>query len=257
MAVIRTIIGFICVAIASVVLVPICIALAVLKIIGLNRLSITLMHRVVYYGAQFIAFSVGCKMRSTDHENISALAESGKTGGFCFVCNHTGIFDIVLIFATLGLPFGFIAKKELIMVPMINMWILFLGGIFLDRKNPRKALKTINNGSEKIKKGHSMLIFPEGTRSRGRGLLPFKSGSFKMAVDANATIVPIAITGGYEVFEKTGLIQARTVYISFGKAIETSAISGEHKRQTVCNMAYNAIAEMLAKQGPNSDACQK
>ncbi|MDR0540234.1 MAG: 1-acyl-sn-glycerol-3-phosphate acyltransferase [Spirochaetaceae bacterium] len=180
--------------------------------------------------------------------HAAGLENIPGSGPVCFVSNHSGIFDIVLFLAKVGRPFGFIAKKELAFIPFLNIWIVLLGGLFIERNRPRKALQTIREGARRIAKGGSMIIFPEGTRSKGRGLLPFKPGAFKMALESGALIVPVAITGSYDVFEKTGFIEPADVYISFGRPIEQTAISAEHKRQALSDAAYKAVAEMLAVQ---------
>jgi 1-acyl-sn-glycerol-3-phosphate acyltransferase len=133
-------------------------------------------------------------------------------------------------------------------VPFINLWLVLLGGIFMDRKNPRKSLDAIKRGVEKIKKGYSMAIFPEGTRSRGQGLLPFRAGSFHLATDSGADIVPVALSGSYEAFEKTKWVQPRPVYVSFGRAIKTSDPDGGKNRQYFSDRTREEIAELLKLQ---------
>jgi 1-acyl-sn-glycerol-3-phosphate acyltransferase len=174
---------------------------------------------------------------------VRGLENIPRSGGVCFVANHQGIFDIVLLLAYAGRPFGFIAKKELALVPFMNCWILVLGGLFIDRRNPRKALKTIAAGVKHIERGGAMLIFPEGTRSRGRGLLPFRAGAFKLASKARSPIVPVAITGSYEYFEKEMRVTLCPVSVSFGKPIEWS----EEARTQTAENARTAISELLAE----------
>ncbi|MDR2842319.1 MAG: 1-acyl-sn-glycerol-3-phosphate acyltransferase [Spirochaetaceae bacterium] len=241
MAFIRTVIGFLSVFMFTIIFLPFAIIFGLFRIVGLKRLSATAMHKLLQGAAKFIIFIIGCKLIIKDHDKIPVKCKDG----LCFACNHTGIFDIVILFASVGVPFGFITKKEILLVPMINVWVWILGGIFLDRKNPRKALVTIKKCTKKLKNGVSMAVFPEGTRSKGRGILPFKSGPFKMAIDSDSTIIPVAITGGYDVFEKTGLIQSSIVYVSFGDPIQTKTFTDEHKRQAICDRTQATITEML------------
>ncbi|GMO35406.1 MAG: lysophospholipid acyltransferase family protein [Termitinemataceae bacterium] len=205
-----------------------------------------IIHKFMKWSSAAIIYSVGCKIICSGKENIP------KDSGICLVSNHNGIFDILIIFATVGVPVGFVAKKEILYVPFINLWVLILGGMYIDRSSPRKTVATMQKCTNKIKNGSSIAIFPEGTRSKGRGLLPFKSGSFKMAVDSGAQIIPVATTGGYDVFEKNGLVNSRTLYISYGTPIDTEALPAEHKRQAACEMAYNAVAGML-QEHPSCD----
>jgi 1-acyl-sn-glycerol-3-phosphate acyltransferase len=235
---------FFVIAIAAATIVPVALVLGLTSLAGLRKTSSELMYKAVKYISSFILFCTGFKITVSGTENIPLR---GKTG-LCFVCNHSGILDILLLFIAVGRPFGFIAKKEIVYVPFINLWLILLGGIFMDRTNPRKSLEAINRGAGKIKKGHSMAIFPEGTRSRGQGLLPFKTGSFHLATDSGADIIPVALTGSYEAFEKTSWVCPRPVYISFGKPIETSQTEGGRNRQYFSDLARAEIAELLKLQ---------
>jgi 1-acyl-sn-glycerol-3-phosphate acyltransferase len=189
-----------------------------------------------------IVTCIGFKLFTAGKENIPPR---GKTG-VCFVSNHSGILDILLLIITVGRPIGFIAKKEIIFVPFINLWMILLGGIFMDRNSPRKSLEAIKLGVKKIIAGHSMVIFPEGTRSRGQGLLPFKTGSFRLAADAGADIVPVAVSGSYDALEKTGWVYPGPVYVSFGKVIKTSGMEGS--RQYFADQSRAEIARLLKEQ---------
>jgi 1-acyl-sn-glycerol-3-phosphate acyltransferase len=90
-----------------------------------------------------------------------------------------------------------------------------------------------------------MIIFPEGTRSRGQGLLPFKSGALKLATQAGAPINPLSITGSYEVFEKTGLVRAAPVRVVFGQPIYTADIPVGDRRKQLTGEVWECIARGL------------
>ncbi|GHU31903.1 hypothetical protein FACS1894172_07610 [Spirochaetia bacterium] len=197
-------------------------------------------YKLAQLWARVIIFFTGCHLTVIGRENIP------HTGHLCFVSNHDSIFDIMLMLAFADRPFGFIAKKELAWIPFIDLWILFLGGLFIDRVNPRKALKTISIGINRIKAGGSMIIFPEGTRSRGRGLLPFRPGSIKLATQSEATIIPVALSGTYNVFEKEYRVQAFPVRVQFGEPIATAGIPVPERRQVLINRIQNVIAGMLS-----------
>lgn len=119
-----------------------------------------------------------------------------------FVANHQGLFDILLLLGYLEKPIGFIAKKEIKKLPIINQWMMELKCVFIDRSNRRAALKVIDDGIESLKQGQSMVIFPEGTRGEGPKIEPFKSGSLRLGTRAEVPIVPLAIDGTYDAFEK-------------------------------------------------------
>lgn len=233
----RTFYGFAYVVLTVSILIPIGLLLAVLRVTPLKKAIILLTGKIGQVWGRGLINLLGINPTVSGRENII------KRGGMCFVSNHCGIFDIILLLAYAERPFGFIAKKELSFVPIFNVWILLLGGLFIDRKNPRQALKTISRGARQIRKGGCLLIFPEGTRSKGRGLLPFRQGSFKLALESAMPVVPVAISGTYEFFEKTGIVTRSPVSISFGQAISIRN-DGDSKRG-LAQEIHRAIENML------------
>ena len=218
----------------------------VLSFLGLRKPMSWFTYKIAQYWARCIIFITGCTMEVEGRENIP------PGGSVCFVSNHVGLFDIVLALAYAGRPFGFIAKKELLFLPFINIWISMLGGLFIDRKNIRKAVKTINLGIEKLQNGWNMLIFPEGTRSKGRGLLPFRSGAIKLATNSLAPIVPIAIAGSYDVFEKDYRVHAVHVRMIFCPVINTAEMSSDDRRHKLADQVRSVIEAALNKQSDDS-----
>jgi 1-acyl-sn-glycerol-3-phosphate acyltransferase len=213
--------------------------LAVVRLFGLRRLVAFCLYKLAQLWARTLIVLTGCPMTVSGRENIP------KKGGICFVSNHVGIFDIMLALAYANRPFGFIAKKELLLVPGINLWILLLGGLFIDRGQPKSALKTINQGVKRIEAGGAMLIFPEGTRSRGRGIAPFLPGAFKLASRSGALIVPVAITGSFDVFEKTRRVKAVPVSVTFLPVVDSSKLPPADRKLLLAEQLHGRIAEVL------------
>jgi 1-acyl-sn-glycerol-3-phosphate acyltransferase len=201
------------------------------------------MYQVAQGWARLLITLSGCKVTVRGRENIPL------EGGMCFVSNHGSIFDILLILAYAGRPFGFIAKKELSYIPLLNMWIALLGGFFIDRKNVRKALRTIDKGIGRIRSGGAMIIFPEGHRSRGQGLLPFHPGSLKLATQAEAPIIPVAMAGSYDVFEKNYRLNSVPVGLSFGAPVPTAGLPPEDRKQRLADRMQSLIESMLGEMG--------
>jgi 1-acyl-sn-glycerol-3-phosphate acyltransferase len=222
-----------------IIVTPLGMAAFLLSFLGLKKQMSFAMYKIAQGWARLIILLSGCRLSVRGLENIP------KKGGICFVANHGSIFDIPLLLAYAGRPFGFIAKKELIWVPFINMWISVLGGFFLDRKNIRSAIKTIDKGIQNIRKGGAMIIFPEGHRSRGQGLLPFKAGAFKLATQSDAVIVPVAIRGSYAIFEQTGVVQSVAVSLAFTRTVDTAALPKADRKQHLADNVYALIAESL------------
>jgi 1-acyl-sn-glycerol-3-phosphate acyltransferase len=238
---IKTILIFIPVVLAAILFTPIGVVVVIGSIIGLKRPMSHMMYRVAQGWALMMIKFTGCTMTVTGREFIP------KEGGVCFVSNHGSIFDIVLHLAYDGRPIGFIAKKELAYIPFINMWIYLLGGLFIDRKNIRRAVKTINKGIARIKAGGAMIIFPEGHRSRGQGLLPFRPGALKLATQAGAPIVPVALSGSYNVFERQYRLQAGPVGVHFGKPILTADLPPGDRKNALTGQVYEVIGGALGE----------
>ena len=243
----KTIMAFAATVITIILFTPFGLILFVLSFLGIKRAVSWITYRIAQGWARIIIVITGCTMEVEGRENIP------HSGGVCFVSNHVGIFDVILALSYAGRPFGFVAKKELLLVPFINLWIYILGGLFIDRKNIRKAIQTINLGIKKLQNGWSMLIFPEGTRSKGRGLLPFRSGAVKLATNSLAPIVPIAITGSYDVFEKDYRVHGVPIRMVFCPAIYTADMSSEDRRHQLAGQVRGVIENALALNLPRTE----
>jgi 1-acyl-sn-glycerol-3-phosphate acyltransferase len=230
---------FFMVGLTMIILVPAGVILFILSVLGFRRSMAFLVYKIGQGWSRLMIFLTGCTLTVIGRENIPVKE------GVCFVSNHGSIFDIVLLLASTGRPIGFVAKKELALIPFLNIWILLIGGLFIDRKNIRKAVNTIGTGVKRIKAGGGMIIFPEGHRNRGRGLLPFHPGSFKLATQSEAPIVPVAITGSYEVFEKTHRVHALPVRVVFCEPIITADIPPGDRRAALAERARGVIAAAL------------
>ena len=141
-----------------------------------------------------------------------------------FASNHQGVYDIFAMFVAVPEFFTFIAKRELFYVPFLG-WHLWLAGyVLVDRARHSDALRSLERAGEKIRSGQSIVVFPEGTRSKDGSVLPFKKGSFQLALTAQVPIVPVAIEGSQWVMRKHELkIYPGTIRVAFGKPIEPSA----------------------------------
>jgi len=233
----RTVLCFVYAAVAVVGLVPVAAVALLLRAAGLGKAMAVMVYRVAQGWAKSIIAMTGCRMTVTGRENIP------REGGVCFVCNHSSITDILVLLAYAGRPVGFIAKKELLAVPVLNMWISVIGGLFIDRKNPRKALATINRGVARLKAGGGMIIFPEGSRSRGRGLQDFRPGAFKLATQSEAAIVPVAISGTYDLFEKTGRVVPCPVSVVFCEPVRVAEIPEADRKMVLADRVRGIIGE--------------
>jgi len=119
---------------------------------------------------------------------------------YVFIANHQSNIDIpVLIQSLLAHQLRWIAKKELLWIPFFG-WALWASKhIPVDRADPRSAIKSLKTAQDRIRAGISVVVFPEGTRSRDGTLLPFKKGGMLLALQTGTSIVPVTINGSRDV----------------------------------------------------------
>ena len=142
-------------------------------------------------------------------------AENLPKGAVVIVANHQGSFDIPVLIGFVPKPFGFISKVEVLKIPIVGAWMRVMNCVFMDRSNRAKSAEAIGTGVEVLKQGHSLVIFPEGTRSKGGPVQSFKAGSVRLAVDVEVPIVPIAIDGTADILEKNkGIMKPADVTIT-------------------------------------------
>lgn len=147
-----------------------------------------------------------------------------------FVGNHQSNLDIPAILANMDRLTGAIAKKDMEKIPIVNYWMRQIHCVFLDRENPREALKAITEGVENLKNGYSMIIFPEGTRSRSNIMGEFKKGSMRLAIKAGVPIVPITIYDTNKAMEgNNGKVKKANAKLIIDKPIYLEGMSKEEK----------------------------
>ena len=113
-----------------------------------------------------------------------------------FCVNHPSAMDIPILLASLPVQFRFLAKRELFQLPFLGWYLRRAGHISVERGRPHEAMRSFEDAAERIRRGTPVVLFPEGTRSRRAGvMLPFKGGSFYLAVRAGVPVVPITLNG--------------------------------------------------------------
>jgi len=166
---------------------------------------------------------------------------------YVFVANHASSLDIWAMFLVIPRRMRMIAKKQLARIPLFG-WGMWAGRfIFIDRQNGVAARRSIDLAGERIHNGESVLLFPEGTRTRDGSLGPFKKGSFHLAVKAGVPIVPVALRGTRELMPRGSiLLRAGTVKAIVGEPIATQGLSDE-ERATLNERVRAIIEAMLAE----------
>ena len=183
---------------------------------------------------------------TTTVKGLENLPKDGEA--VLFVGNHHGFFDTIISYTYMKPRTGFVAKKEIEKVPLLNIWMKYLYCLFLDRKNMKEGLKTILTGIDYLKAGTSIVIFPEGTRSKGGPMKDFKAGSFKLATKSKSPIIPVTMDGSYKIMEHGDgpWFKPATVNLYIHPAIETASLTKEEQDE-LPKKVQNIIASKLSK----------
>lgn len=129
---------------------------------------------------------------------VSGMEKLNPQQSYVFVLNHQSIFDIFVVYGWLPFIFKWMMKAELRKIPLIGKACESAGHIFINRSNPIAARQSLDRAEAQLKNGVSLVIFPEGTRTRTGEMAAFKRGAFRVATDLNLPIVPVTIRGSFE-----------------------------------------------------------
>jgi 1-acyl-sn-glycerol-3-phosphate acyltransferase len=166
---------------------------------------------------------------------------------YVIMANHQSSVDIWALFVALPLCIRMIAKKQLSRIPLFG-WAMSAGRfIFIDRVNAIAARRSIEEAKNRIRGGQTVVLFPEGTRSRDGKLGAFKKGGFHLAIDAGVPILPVALKGTRETMPRGSLLlRAGRVQAIVGTPIPTAGLS-ETDRHKLLEQVRGCIAEMLGE----------
>lgn len=142
---------------------------------------------------------------------------------YVFVSNHQSMFDVWLIYGWLPVIFKWLMKAELRRVPLVGIACKAAGHIFVDRKNAKASLESLQQIKNQLQNGICTVIFPEGTRTKDGQIGRFKRGAFQIALDLNLLIIPISLSGCFELLPKgKPFIYKRPVQMYIGKPMDIS-----------------------------------
>lgn len=238
---IRTIIWFIWFVLSLIISTP--FIFRVKYLIKKNRIeeSESLIYKCTNIWANSLLKLAGVKV------NVHGIDNIPKDKTVLFVGNHQGNFDIPIYITQVPKVIGFISKIEVEKIPLVRTWMNFLHCVFMDRSNLRKSGEAIIKGVKNLKNGHSIVIFPEGTRSKGGPIKEFKAGSFKLATKSKCPIVPVTMDGSFKIMEHGNgpWIKPATVNLYFHPAIETSNLTKE-EQDILPKTVQNIIASKIS-----------
>ena len=143
-----------------------------------------------------------------------------------YASNHTSYMDTPVIFAALPLQFRILAKKELWPIPFIGWYLNRSGQIPVDTAKPRGTLSSLGAAAKALRSGMPLFVFPEGSRTPTGHLQPFLSGAAYLAIRAQVPLVPIALSGVYDLLPiHTWHFYSGELILSVGEPIETAGMT--------------------------------
>ncbi|HEX8252742.1 MAG TPA: lysophospholipid acyltransferase family protein [Thermoanaerobaculia bacterium] len=220
------------------VFVTIPLALATIAVAMVQSTS-PLIDRIVRVWGKLLVAAAGIDLHT---ENVEHLDPAKR---YILVANHYSYLDIPCIVAAIPQPVRFMAKASLFKVPIFGWAIGRAGFIPVDRKNRRTAVKSFDLAADRIRKGNTIVIFPEEGRSRERTLRPFQRGAFLLAIKSEKTIVPVAIDSTFDVFRVGARrVTPGRVTVRVGTPIETTNL-GLKAKETLATQSREQIETML------------
>lgn len=149
---------------------------------------------------------------------------------YVIISNHQSFYDIPALMLGLGVQFRWVIKKSFVYVPLFGWALYFCRHVFIDRSNPKKAIRAMGEAARRLPPGVSVAVFAEGTRSDDGVVREFKAGGFLMATRAELPIVPVTVNGSWRVMpDKRSLaFHPGRIQVVVGEPIETT---GEGRQQ--------------------------
>ena len=165
---------------------------------------------------------------------------------YVIVANHYSYLDIPCLLAGIPQPIRFMAKASLFKIPVFGWSLSRAGFIPIDRQNRRTAVKSFDLAADRIRKGNTIVIFPEEGRSRERAMKPFQRGAFLLAIKSQKTILPIAIDSTYDIWPVGAFwkLKPGRVTLRVGTPIETAKLTVREKDRLL-NESRAQIQTML------------
>lgn len=178
---------------------------------------------------------------------VEGLGRIPRDQPVVYASNHSSLFDICALAVTLPGAIRFVAKRELVRIPLFGQAVLAAGHVTIDRFVKTRAFAGYERAARTIRSGVSVVVFPEGTRSRTGELLPFKNAPFGLAIAAQAPLVPVYVHHTFQILPK-GRIRLRPmpIQVRIGEPIPTAGMSLDD-RELLRDLARAAVLELRAR----------
>jgi 1-acyl-sn-glycerol-3-phosphate acyltransferase len=179
------------------------------------------------------------------HMNPEGIENLNREESYILVSNHSSILDILGIISAAPFPVRFFAKKSLIRFPVFGWFLYGAGHILIERERATSAFKNLKEASALLKRGISIIVFPEGTRSPDGELKEFKRGAFLLAQHSKFPVVPVSIAGTYEMLPRQGWrFWPGTMHIRMSNPILTRDLSRRESRDLMGRVRETIIENL-------------
>jgi 1-acyl-sn-glycerol-3-phosphate acyltransferase len=177
-------------------------------------------HRIARFWARACVWNSGSKLKVVGAQNLLPNRAAVYTS------NHTSYMDVPVIFAALPFQFRIMAWKALWPIPFIGWYLNRSGQLPIDTRNPRASISSMAAAAKVLRSGMSVFLFPEGGRTSDGGLRPFHPGAAYLAIRAQVPLVPMALSGVYELMPiHTHHYYPGKLTVSIGQPIETAGMT--------------------------------
>ena len=207
---------------------------------------------MMHFWARLFHAIIGVKLRVDGQEGID------PDRSYVFVSNHQSNLDIPVHFLACRNPVRYLAKQELFKVPILGYLLRHLDFIKVDRQAHASAHRDINvRVARTVSLGHSLIIYPEGTRTRDGNIHPFKKGAFRIAIDNGMDVVPMATSSESRQAWPPGskIIRPATVRVRVGVPISVEGLSATDLDR-VRSEAEAAVHQLFEEANAAGDAAQ-
>ncbi len=203
----------------------------------------------VIYAPVRLACRVGLRMTGVRLE-CRGLENIRPDQHYIFVANHQSWLDIPAMLLCLDRNFAFLAKKELLKVPILNIGLRWTGSVPIDRGDRARAIESTQRAAQRVRAGRSFIVYPEGTRTPDGHMRRFKKGAFYMALESQTPIVPVTIAGSYEIMPKGQIgVWPGTIRVIVHPPLDASTY-GLERLDELIESAWHTIHEALLECAP-------
>lgn len=223
------------------------LALVIVIASFLPRVPDSLYDRIPRIWARWILDRSGVALHAIGLSNIAV----GRPQ--IFLANHESFYDVLALTCLIPKRYRFVGKKELTRVPLWGRAWLASGHIAVDRGNTLRAVESLDRAGRVIREDRSsVIIFPEGTRNDGTGMLPFKKGGFMLGLHTGIDIVPVAIQGARDILPRgRWRVRPGRIIVRFGEPIPTAAYTVDTRDELMARVR-SAIETMLELPAPGT-----